>query len=302
MKFGISIYSISRKIKSGELSPVQAVEWLAREAGAEIIEITPDSGASNFGIDLINNKKLARELAQAARDNNSKINNYSLNANFLQLSQSEYKAELERVKQHINIAAELGAASIRIDASSYRRKPEDNIIKNFLADLQIISKSYELLCEYAAQHGLVILIENHGFYVNGSDRVGAVLSQVKSENFGLQLDVGNFLCVDENPEIAVKRFADISRTLHMKDFYVREHDPGDATQFDCSGAWFRSQHGAYLRGSILGQGDMSIRKIASLIKESGFDGCVYLEFEGMEDCYYGTKVGFDNMKRLLGGV
>ena len=44
---------------------------------------------------------------------------------------------------------------------------------------------------------------------------------------------------------------------------------------------------------------MNIKKISKIIKDSGFDGCAYLEYEGMEDCYYGTKVGFDNMLKLF---
>ena len=296
MKLGVSIYSISRKITSGEITPAQAVEWLAKEAGAEVIEIVP------FGIDIINNDNLAGELKKVAEDNGSIINNYSLNANFLQLDSSEYNAELERVRQHLESAAVLGVKSMRVDSSSYRRNPEDNNIENFIADLPLIAETYGQLCEYARSYNIKILIENHGFYINGSDRIGAVLSQVKCENFGHQLDTGNFLCVDENPEIAVKKLAHKASVIHMKDFYVRENDPGDATQFDCSGAWFRSQHGAYLRGSILNQGDMNMRKIAQIIKDAKFGGCIYLEYEGMEDCYYGTKVGFDNMRKLLGDM
>ena len=298
MKLGISIYSISRKIISGELSPEKAVEWLAN-AGAEAIEIVP------FGIDIVGDKNLAVELKKAALDNGSLIANYSLNANFLMLNgDRDYDLELDRVKQHIDSAAMLEIKTMRIDSSGYRRKPEDNTIENFMIDLPVVAETYHKLCNYAKQYNMTVLLENHGFHINGSDRVGIVLNQVrqdKTENFSHQLDAGNFLCVDENPEIAVKRLINQAGTVHMKDFYIRdeESDPGDATQFDCSGAWFRSQHGAYLRGSILNQGDMRIGRIARLIKQSGFDGDVYLEYEGMEDCFYGTTVGFNNMKKLF---
>ena len=298
MKFGISVYSISRKIIKGEITPQKAVEWLVKEAGAEVVEIVP------FGIDIINNTGLAGELVKIARDSGSSVNNYSLNANFLQISADEYSAELERVKRHIDAAAELCVETMRVDASSYRRSPEDNTIENFIADMPVITETYEKLCEYARMYNIFVLLENHGFHINGSDRAGAVLSLVKSENFSHQLDAGNFLCVDENPEPAVKKLVGKAKTIHMKDFYVRseDSDPGDATQFECSGSWFRSQHGAYLRGAILGQGDMNIKKIAEIITAAGFDGCVYLEYEGIEDCYYGTKVGFENMKKLFKAV
>lgn len=300
MKLGISIYSISRKIMSGEISPEKGVEWLA-ETGAEIIEIVP------FGIDIVDNKNLANKLKKTAAENGSKITNYSLNANFLMISRDEYNTESERVKRHIDAAAKLEIEKIRIDSSSYRRKPENNTIENFMSDLPIITETYSMLCDYAKQYGITVLLENHGFHINGSDRIGIILNQMKKlkiENFSHQLDTGNFLCVDENPEIAIKRLINKTAAIHMKDFYIRddEYDPGDATQFDCSGTWFRSQHGAYLRGSILGQGDMRINRIAQIIKQSEFNGDIYLEYEGMEDCYYGTKIGFENIKKYMKNI
>jgi sugar phosphate isomerase/epimerase len=277
-----------------EITAEKAVEWLCK-TGAEIIELVP------FGIDMVNDKQLAKNLKKAASDNGGEIANYSLNANFLQLSKPEYEAEFERVKSHIDVAGELQTATMRIDSSGYRRRPEDNTIENFMLDLPVIADVYHKLCEFAAGYGLKILLENHGFHINGSDRVGIVLNSVKAENFGFQFDAGNFLCVDENPEVAAKRLADKATVIHIKDFYLRDEEinPGDATQFDCSGAWFRSQHGAYLRGSILCQGDIRIDKIMNIIKKSSFDGGIYLEYEGMEDCFYGTKVGFDNMRKFF---
>jgi sugar phosphate isomerase/epimerase len=56
--------------------------------------------------------------------------------------------------------------------------------------------------------------------------------------------------------------------------------------------------GKYLRGAILGQGDLDIPMIIGDIKRSGFDGDIFIEYEGMEDCLYGTKVSLDNLKRI----
>ena len=55
--------------------------------------------------------------------------------------------------------------------------------------------------------------------------------------------------------------------------------------FNCdNGSWFETMGGKMLRGSILGQGDMDVWEILRLIKHSGFDGYISLEFEGMEPC------------------
>ena len=56
--------------------------------------------------------------------------------------------------------------------------------------------------------------------------------------------------------------------------------------------------GSYLRGSILAQGDLDIPGVIATIKHAGFDGNIFIEYEGMEDCEYGTRVSLDNLKRI----
>ena len=294
-KFGASLYCISRMITSGKITPEQGVEWLC-ENGAEVIEIVP------FGFDPLVDPGVAGRMKAAAAKHNIPIDNYSTNANFLGISSEEWDDELTRAKAHMDVAHTLGATTFRCDCSAYRRPREANLIELFADELPTIIKSYEALCAYAKPLGITVLLENHGFHVNGSDRVRQVMQGIKADNFGHQLDVGNYICMDETPEIATVKMLPFATTIHMKDFYVRRRNPGDATNFDCSGAWFRSDGGQYLRGAITGQGDLDMYDIIRSIKTSGFEGNIYVEYEGMEDCYYGTKVSMDNVKRIYNEV
>ena len=293
-KFGVSIYSISRNIINGSMTPEQGIEWLC-ENGAEVIEIVP------FGIDIVEDKDLAKRMKAAADKFNVPIDNYSLNADFLK-SDDELKDEMLRIRAHIDAAKELGITTFRSDCTGYRRPIEENTIETFLRELPVIVKTYDVIAEYAASLGIKLLIENHGFHANGGERVRLILLGVLSKNFGHQLDVGNYICMDDVPEIVTKKMLPYAATVHMKDFYVRRTDPGDATQFDCSGSWFRSVGGQYLRGSIFGQGDLDTRDIVRSVKNSGYDGNIYIEYEGMEDCLYGTRVSLDNLKRFWSEV
>ena len=73
--------------------------------------------------------------------------------------------------------------------------------------------------------------------------------------------------------------------------------------FNCNnGSWFETMGGKMLRGSILGQGDMEIWDILRLIKHSGFDGYISLEFEGMEVCEQGTEISLAMAKAILAKV
>lgn len=272
---------------------MQGIQWLAQQ-GAESIELVP------FGIDFIGEPQLIDQCLKAAQDSGTPIENFSLNANFLQITDAEYDAEVTRVKQYIDVCHRLGVSTMRIDCAGFRRPIETNTTRNFIAEFPTIIRTYNELCDYAARYQLTILLENHGFHVNGSERTAQIFEAMRGKNFGGQLDCGNFICVDERPEVAIKKNIHYATTLHMKDFYIRpeNRDPGDASQFDCSNSWFRSVAGSYLRGSILAQGDLDIPQIIATCKHSGFDGNIYIEYEGMEDCEYGTKVSLDNLKRL----
>ena len=296
-RFGISIYGVSRKIRSGELTPIAAFNKIC-DMGAEVVELVP------FGFNLVTTPELRGDFKAASRERGVPIGNYSLNANFLMLTPEKYAAELERVRSHIEMASDMEIPTVRVDSAAFSRPMSENTIEKFQEELPLIVETYETLCDYAKPLGITILLENHGFHANGSDRVRQILKSVKRDNFAHQMDVGNYVCVDDIPEIAAKKMISFARTVHMKDFYVRpaHRDPGGAEEFNCEDSWFRSVNGRFLRGSILAQGDLDIRDIMRTIKNSDFDGDIYLEYEGMEECEYGTHVSFANMKRIFGEV
>ena len=296
-RFGISIYGVSRKIRTGEFTPVRAFERIC-EMGAEVVELVP------FGFNLVETPELKGELKAASARMGVPIGNYSLNANFLMLSDEAYANELARVKKHIDMVSDMEIPTIRVDSAAFSRPMSENTMEKFQAELPLIVSTYEQLCDYAKPLGISVLLENHGFHANGSERVRQILTSVKRDNWGHQLDVGNYTCVDDIPEIAAKKMIPFAKTIHMKDFYLRpaHRDPGGSEDFNCEDSWFRSVNGTFLRGSILAQGDIDIWDVMRTIKNSSFDGDIYLEYEGMEECEYGTHLSFANMKRIYNEV
>ena len=297
VRFGISIYGVSRKIYTGEFTPVRAFERIC-EMGAEVVELVP------FGFNLVETPELRPLFKEASRRTGVPIGNYSLNANFLMLTPEKYAAELERVKRHIDMVSDMEIPTIRVDSAAFSRPMCENTMEKFQSELPLIVNTYEQLCDYAKPLGVSVLLENHGFHANGSERVRQILTSVKRDNWGHQLDVGNYTCVDDIPEIAVKKMIPFAKTIHMKDFYLRpaHRDPGGSEDFNCEDSWFKSVNGTFLRGSILAQGDIDIWDVMRTIKTSTFDGDIYLEYEGMEECEYGTHLSFANMKRIYNEV
>lgn len=290
MKIGLSTYSLLNAITAGEMDVLDVVQWIA-DNGGEHMEIVP------YGFTLVDNLELADAVREKAKEVGIELSNYSLPGNFVHDTEAEFEAEVERLKEHVDLINRMGIKHMRHDVIAFTLPPEKRTIAHFEKSLPKIVEGSRRIADYAAQFGITTTIENHGVAVQHSDRVQRVLEAVDRPNFKTTLDIGNFLCVDEDPIVGVKKNLPYASLVHFKDFYVRPYyqDPG-------AGKWFRTANDNYLRGSIVGQGDINIRDIVKLIKDSGYDGNITLEFEGMEECREASKIGMDNIKRFWAEV
>lgn len=287
MKLGLSTYSLSKAIVSGEMTVLDAIDWM-KQNGAEHVEIVP------HGFSLEENPSLVDEIKAKADEAGLEISNYAISANFVGLDEAGYRSEIERVRKHVDIAYRLGAGRMRHDVASRPKNETD--IHQFEADLPLIVSACQQIADYAEQYGIITSVENHGFYVQASDRIQRLLYLVNRENFKTTLDIGNFLCVDEDPVQAVEKNLPYASMIHCKDFYWRSRNqyPGEG--------WFQTLSGNFLRGSIFGHGDIDVRTILKSIKDSGYNGFISIEFEGMEDCRLGSKISMDNARRIWNEV
>ena len=291
MKLGISIYCLDRAMEDG-MSVYEAMDF-AKENGASHIELVP------FHLPLVDEKEgkvnedLCRRVREHAEKTGLEISAYSVNADLLDPDPTAYEKALQRVKLHIDAAALLGLSVMRHDVAGFRRPFRELTVENFERDFPRMVDAVRRLYDYAAEKGITTTLENHGFYVNGSDRLIRLIQAADRPGLGMTLDVGNFLCVDEYSLGAVKKCLPYAKTIHLKDFYVREMEalPGQNEMFNCdNGSWFETLGGMLLRGAVLGQGDLPVRKIVREIVSSGFDGPVSIEFEGMEPPERATKI------------
>lgn len=287
MKIGLSSYSLSRAIQSGEMTIFEAVQWVA-DNGGEHIEISPGN------MDLPSDPALTEAIRKKADEVGIPISNYSIGANFIQPDEAALEAEIARVMRHVDAANGLGVKLMRHDVAS-RPIPEATLV-NFNADLPKLADACRRIADYAAQYGITTSVENHGYYVQGSDRVQALVHAVGRDNYRTTLDIGNFMCADEDSVIATQKNLPIASMVHLKDFYLRKvsRNPGEG--------FFRTAGGNYLRGAIVGQGDVDMWAVIKAIKDSGYDGYISIEFEGIEDCKFGSRVGMANARRIWNEV
>ncbi|MEO2255802.1 sugar phosphate isomerase/epimerase [Paenibacillus amylolyticus] len=284
MKVGLSTYSLQQALDRKELTVPDAIRWIA-DQGGEHVEIVP------MGFSLIDNPELIDEIKAVAKEVGIDISNYAIGANFVVQEDAEaLEQEIQNVMRHVDVADALGVKLMRYDVA-FRPAPEGTVAQ-FEIDLPVLVKACQRIADYAAGFGITTSVENHGYYVQSSERIQRLLHETARSNFKTTLDVGNFLCVDEDPVSAVKNNIPYASIVHAKDFYWRPsyRNPGEG--------WFQTSHGNYLRGAIVGHGDINMPEVFRVLKQSGYDGYISVEFEGMEECKTASRIAMDNVRRL----
>lgn len=288
MKIGVSSYSFIRLVTSGQMDQI-AVIGKAKEIGFDVIEfskIVVPEGKTLAGY--------AAELRAEADRLGIDIVNYTIGADFLRGSGGDLQAEIERVKGEVDIAAILRVPGMRHDATS--GWPADHVgPKSFDAALPRLAEGCRAVTEYAASKGIKTMVENHGFFCQESTRVEKLVTAVDHANFGVLIDMGNFLCADDEPTSAVGRLMPFAFHCHAKDFHVKsgnEVAPGRG--------WFQSRAGNYLRGAIIGHGNVPVMQCLKIMQRDGYQGVLSIEYEGIEDVLTGIEIGHENLRRMVG--
>jgi sugar phosphate isomerase/epimerase len=293
VKFGFSSYSFHQKISTNQMTLADVIDWVAASDGEHLeLAVVGSNGPDGPIPNLDSDPEFVAGVRKKAEDAGVILSNMAIGANFFTDDQAALEAEIKRVKAYVDLADQLGIRLMRHDVVAHSGLEGDDTPLFEKALPSIVAAAKEI-AQYAAGKDITTSLENHGFFVQSSDRVRRIIQAVDEPNFKTTLDIGNFLCVDEDPTVAVPQNLPYAMVVHFKDFYVRPADrnPGEG--------WFRSRGGKYLRGAIVGNGDIDLRSVAKSIKDSDFSGYASIEFEGWEDCLLGCTRGIAAAKRLL---
>ena len=231
MKFSVSMYSYMQKIRSGEATPFELIAK-TKELGFDAIEFVDftDFGTGTKEERLAHAEELRKECERVGLE----ISALVMSCDFITGSDGDLDKEIARVKDYVDIAHVLGVTRMRHDAAiGYARNSGD--FCPFDTMLPRLTKACKEITEYAAQFGIRTMVENHGFYVQDSERVEKLYAAVDNKNFGLLTDMGNFLCADEDPASAFARVAPYAYYVHAKD----DHADGRPCRHDRAAVAFR---------------------------------------------------------------
>ena len=283
MKTSVSTYSYGGYMSDEKLGVYGCIEHAAKEGfdGIEFVE----GGWQN---DPDGPKKIREKCAEVGIEPVA----FCVGADLINWGENDGKDEIARVERLVDTAAELGCKLLRHDATGGLGK-EYKTLRSFDVLLPKLAERVREVTKYAEQKGIRTMTENHGFFAQDSERVEKLINAVGHPNYGALVDCGNFLCADEEPTHGVGVMAPYAFHVHAKDFLVKrgmEVDPGDC--------WFRSRGGNFLRGTIIGHGEAHIAQSIAILKRSGYDGYVTVEFEGTEDNLTGIGLGRKNLLRF----
>lgn len=283
MKISVSSYSFKKYMDATKATYFDMCDK-AKELGFAGIEF--------INLDYFEQGADEIELARKIKDYCEKIDlpivAYAVGANFLC---DDIQAQKEKLRHCIQVAHTLGAPVMRHDVAGALRNIEGYTYKDAIAE---IVPHVREITTYAQSLGVTTCSENHGFVFQSPVVVEELINAVNNPNYRWLCDIGNFLCDDCDPVESVKIASKYVCHVHAKDFLYRKGTTKPA------GFPITTNNGNYIRGTVVGHGDVNVKECIQIIKNSGYDGYVTIEFEGAEECISALSDGLANLKSYIG--
>ena len=279
MKIGVSSYSFIKYLVDGKMDLKDVIKK-AKEIGFEAIEFIGFED-EKFSLDF------AKEIKEEADKNNIEISAYVIGADLLKENE-ELSKEISTIKKHIDIAECLGTKLFRYDVVKMLPR-----LMSFEMALEKVVDSMREIADYAMDKGIMTMIENHGRVFQDGYRMEKIYNRVNHPNFSLLVDVGNFACVDDDSVKCVSRRANLASHVHVKDFIIKPFEIGQKED-DC----FVTRGANRLYGTTPGDGDIKSVQCIEILKKSGYDGYIDVEYEGSEDCIIALEKALKYLKTV----
>ncbi|HMO15318.1 MAG TPA: sugar phosphate isomerase/epimerase family protein [Pirellulaceae bacterium] len=244
--FDISLaqWSLHRSIRGGKLDNLEFPEVAKREFGIEAIEYV-----NQFFMDKVKNQDYLSELKKRADDQGVKTLLIMCDG-VGQLGAPDEDARTKAVEGHyawVEASKFLGGHSIRVNAGSSGSREEQ---------AKLAADGLARLSEFAGQHGLNVIVENHGGWSSDGSWLAGVIKEVGMDNCGTLPDFGNF---NTGGGRSYDRYLGVEELMPFaKAVSAKSHD------FDDDG---NEIHTDYL-------------KMMRIVLQAGYRGFVGIEYEG----------------------
>jgi sugar phosphate isomerase/epimerase len=245
-KFKLSLAAYSyRDFFSGRLKPKLTLDDFIDDCAALGLEGTE---LTSYYFPQPVTSEYLRRLKQRAFRLGLDISGTAVGNDFCEPPGPKRDEQIDLVKRWVDYAEILGAPVIRIFSGNTKRgqSPEEAH--------RLAVAGIEQCCRYAGEHGVYLALENHGGLTETAEGTLAVVRDVKSDWFGVNLDTGNFRTADVYGDLA--KLAPYAVNVQVK---VVIHPSGGKRE------------------------PTDYARLAKILRESGYRGYIVLEFEESGD-------------------
>jgi sugar phosphate isomerase/epimerase len=255
----LNAYSFNRLLRNGEMSLAELFHFAA-ETGFRGVDLTayyipgyPDVPEDKvlFGI-----KKMAFRYGIT-------ITGTGVRNDFTLADPSARAKEIEHVKNWVVAAGKLGAPHVRMfDGREKPDTPSHEQIKSWVIE------AFRECAGFAASQGVMVTYQNHNDFITETGEIIEIMQAVKSEWFGLMLDIGSIQ--SDNPYADIEKLISYAVTWQVKE-NVKTANGEEPTDF---GKLVKIVHEHKYRGyfplETLGEGDphAKVRKLYKQVAEN----------------------------------
>lgn len=260
LKTSLNAYSFNQLLSSGKMKLDELLRFCAAQ-GFDAVDLTgyyfkdyPQQPSDEYIFQI---KRLAVGLGL-------EISGTGVRNDFTYSDKSKCDESLQLVKEWIDVAAKLGAPVLRVFAGTQ----EPAVGMRAKIEAQVID--YMKLCaEYGAKKGVIVAMQNHNDFIKTSDDVIKIVEGVKSDWFGLVLDIGSYRTGDPYQQI-------IDTTRYAVNWQIKEN--------------------MYINGKEV---PTDLNKVISIVRKSGYQGYIPIETLGAGDPYQKVPQMLTAVKKVL---
>jgi len=167
------------------------------------------------------------------------------------------QADIDLIRQWIEVAAKLGSPNLRIFAgkSAHEGYSREQVFEWMARDIRVC-------CEHGEKHGVIIALQNHNNFLKTAADVDEIFERVDSDWLGLNLDIGSYRIGDPYAEIERNIKRAVTWQIKENVWIDGVQTPTDLERL--AGIIRRSGYRGYLPLETLGQGDPYV-KVPALV-------------------------------------
>jgi sugar phosphate isomerase/epimerase len=172
--------------------------------------------------------------------------------------------QIALTKKWIDIAAFIGAPVIRTFAGTVPKDATED------AALAWVVECYNEVLPHAEAKGVVLAVENHGGITATPQQLLRIVESIDHENFGVNLDTGNFHTEDPYGDLAL--LAPYAVNVQVKTEIRPKDKPAEETDF---------------------------ARIVDILRHALYSGYVVIEYEAKEDVLFAMPRHAHKLRKLL---